>query len=336
MRRSAVTITCLAALVAPSAASAQEPAAGTAPVVSAAGAGTAPVGSAAGAGGKMSLSIANGQRTRKRVYFTRGQTVLLRGRARPFVAGQSAVVEFVRRGRIFARKRVPIRGGGLVSYRFKVKRSGPMKLRARHRATPQQGAFRSRFVRLSAGAYRAGAGVRGPRVVLLQRSLKRMGFAVPVTGYYDGGTARAVTAYRKTNGLGRDGYATPRVYRRVFRNRGAFKVRFPKAGRHVEFDWSRQVLALIDKGRPRRVYHASSGTPATPTVFGRFSFYRKQPGTNSLGMVHSNYFIGGYAIHGYHSVPNYPASHGCIRVPIPNAAQIDRQIDLGQTVFVYR
>ena len=53
-------------------------------------------------------------------------------------------------------------------------------------------------------------------------------------------------------------------------------------------------------------------------------------------MVHSNYFIGGYAIHGYTSVPTYPASHGCIRVPIPNALQIDRQIDLGQTIFVYR
>ena len=39
-------------------------------------------------------------------------------------------------------------------------------------------------------------------------------------------------------------------------------------------------------------------------------------------MLHPNYFIGGYAIHGY-PVPNYPASHGCIRVPIPNALQID-------------
>ena len=39
-------------------------------------------------------------------------------------------------------------------------------------------------------------------------------------------------------------------------------------------------------------------------------------------MVDSSYFIGGYAIHGYSSVPNYPASHGCLRVPIPNARQI--------------
>jgi lipoprotein-anchoring transpeptidase ErfK/SrfK len=52
-------------------------------------------------------------------------------------------------------------------------------------------------------------------------------------------------------------------------------------------------------------------------------------------MVHSNYFIGGYAIHGYASVPNYPASHGCLRVPIPNAYSIFNWIDLGDRIFVY-
>ena len=96
------------------------------------------------------------------------------------------------------------------------------------------------------------------------------------------------------------------------------------------------MLALVDRGRAHDVYHASSGTASTPTVFGSFRFYRKQPGFNSHGMLHSNYFIGGYAIHGYASVPSYPASHGCIRIPIPNARQVDRQIELGQRIFVYR
>ena len=53
-------------------------------------------------------------------------------------------------------------------------------------------------------------------------------------------------------------------------------------------------------------------------------------------MVHSSYFIGGYAIHGYFSVPNFPASHGCLRVPIPNARDIFNQISLGERIFVYR
>jgi lipoprotein-anchoring transpeptidase ErfK/SrfK len=95
------------------------------------------------------------------------------------------------------------------------------------------------------------------------------------------------------------------------------------------------VLVLAKGGKPYRTYHASSGKPSTPTVFGSFHFYLKSPGTNSHGMVYSSYFIGGYAIHGYADVPNYPASHGCLRVPIPNAIQIYNQIDVGEPIFVY-
>jgi peptidoglycan hydrolase-like protein with peptidoglycan-binding domain len=181
-----------------------------------------------------------------------------------------------------------------------------------------------------------GEGARGTAVLLLQRGLDRLGFAVPVTGYYDAGTSRAVLAFRKSNGFERIGYASPTVFSMVLKGEGAFKPRFPKAGYHVEFDWSRQVLAFVRGGRAVNAYHSSSGAPATPTVFGTFSFYRKEPGTNHLGMVQSNYFIGGYAIHGYHTVPVYPASHGCLRVPIPNAYQIDRQISLGMKIMVYR
>ena len=104
----------------------------------------------------------------------------------------------------------------------------------------------------------------------------------------------------------------------------------------MEFDWSRQVVVLARNGRPYRVFHTSSGKPSTPTVLGTYRFYLKTPGTNGVGMVHSNYFIGGYAIHGYPSVPNYPASHGCLRVPIPWASSIFRWIDIGDRIFLYR
>jgi len=33
-------------------------------------------------------------------------------------------------------------------------------------------------------------------------------------------------------------------------------------------------------------------------------------------MYYSIYFLRGFAIHGYHSVPTYPASHGCVRTPL--------------------
>jgi len=79
----------------------------------------------------------------------------------------------------------------------------------------------------------------------------------------------------------------------------------------------------------------SSGKPSTPTVLGRFRVYRKEPGTNGEGMVESSYFISGYAIHGYFEVPVWAASHGCLRVPIPNAASIYAWVQYGTPVDVY-
>jgi lipoprotein-anchoring transpeptidase ErfK/SrfK len=52
-------------------------------------------------------------------------------------------------------------------------------------------------------------------------------------------------------------------------------------------------------------------------------------------MYYSSYFIRGYAIHGYQSVPTYPASHGCLRVPLANAISIYNWIGLGDRIFVY-
>ena len=93
---------------------------------------------------------------------------------------------------------------------------------------------------------------------------------------------------------------------------------------------------LANHGKPQRIYHTSSGKPSTPTVLGSFRVYRKSPGTNSHGMVHSSYFIGGYAIHGYHSVPDLP---GQPRLPAgadPERLVHLRWVDFGDRVFVYR
>jgi L,D-transpeptidase catalytic domain/Putative peptidoglycan binding domain len=289
--------------------------------------------------GRASIDLHGGLSTRRLRYVYRGQRVLVTGIVRPYVAGQRILVEVLRRGRVVSRQRVSIRQGsrgrGVFSARVRTHRRGFLRIRARHRATAQQKAFSSRGRRIQVVRWHAGAGSRGTKVVLLQRALLSLGFAVPVTGFYNDGTSRAVLAFRKTNGMARTGFAGAAVYSLVFRHRGRFKLRFPGAGRHVEFDWSRQVLALAKNGRAWRVYHASSGKPSTPTVFGTYRFYSKTPGTNSEGMVNSNYFIGGYAIHGYHSVPAFAASHGCIRIPIPNSRQVYDWIPLGMRIFVY-
>jgi hypothetical protein len=287
----------------------------------------------------MSISVNSGLPTRRSHYVARGQRVLVVGRVTRFVAGQVARVRVVHKGKVLVRRRARIqktRKGGQFVVRFLARKSGALRIVADHQASPQQARSRARDARVNVVRWQAGAGAGGTKVLLLQRELLALGYPSPLTGSYDGGTSRAVLAFRKVNNLGRDGFATAAVYDRLLRRTGAFKLRYPKAGKHVEFDWSRQVVVLAQGGKPFRVYHAYSGKPSTPTVFGSFRFYSKTPGTNSHGMVDSNYFIGGYAIHGYPEVPTYAASHGCIRVPIPNAAAIFAWIKLGDPIFVYR
>jgi peptidoglycan hydrolase-like protein with peptidoglycan-binding domain len=274
--------------------------------------------------------------TSKVRYFAPSQQVVVRGRVQPAVPGEVLTLYAVRGRKASKTVRRRVRAGGRFTFKFKVGGTGQLRLVVKHRASAGQIAFRTRSRRIRVVDWQAGAGERGVKVLLLQRALLDEGYATPVTGYYDDATARGVLAFRKANELGRDGYASKPVFAMLARGRGAFKLRYPRAGKHVEFDWSRQVLVLARGAKPYRTYHTSSGTPATPTVFGSFRFYLQTPGTNAKGMVHSSYFIGGYAIHGYASVPNYPASHGCLRVPIPNALQIFNWIDVGDRIFTYR
>ncbi len=149
-----------------------------------------------------------------------------------------------------------------------------------------------------------------------------------------------MNVFRKTNGMGRDGYATTSVYAMVMRGDGRVQAALPELGddgKHVEFDWSRQVLVLADHGKPvprvprviRQAVHADR-LRQLPLL--------QQDAGHELARAwsHSSYFIGGYAIHGYASVPNYPASHGCLRVPIPNAVSIYNWIDLGDPIYTYQ
>jgi hypothetical protein len=291
------------------------------------------------AAAKATLSIHGGLATKRTRYFAPSQEVVVRGVVKPYVGGEVLTLYAIRRGKASKQVRRAVSDRGRYEFRFKVGNPGSVRLVVKHRASDGQVAFRTRSETIQVVNWQAGQGARGAKVTLLQRGLLKLGFATPVTGYFDSLTANAVNAFRKTNEMGRDGYATTSVYAKVLRREGAFKLRYPDSGthgKHVEFDWSRQVLVLADRGRPYRVYHTSSGTPATPTVFGSYRFYRQDYGTNAKGMVHSSYFIGGYAIHGYASVPNYPASHGCLRVPIPSALSIFNWIDLGDPIHTYQ
>jgi hypothetical protein len=298
--------------------------------------GAAPAAAQTPAEGAAKYELTGGIATKKMRYYAPQQQVVLRGRVKPAVPGEVVTFYAIRGKKASKKVRRRVRAGGRFEFRFQVGRPGVVRLAVKHRASAAQEAFRTRRRRITVVDWQAGAGERGLKVLLLQRGLLSEGYATPVTGYYDDGTARGVLAFRKANGLGRDGYATSEVYGMLLRKQGAYRLRYPKAGKHVEFDWSRQVLVLARGNKPYRTYHTSSGAPSTPTVFGSYRFYLKTPGTNASGMVHSSYFIGGYAIHGYPSVPAFPASHGCLRVPIPNALSIFNWIDVGDPIFTYR
>jgi hypothetical protein len=227
-------------------------------------------------------------------------------------------------------------GNGAFAVVFRVKSAGNYTVKARHQATDQQARFtmaNKRFQALKGGV---GSGSGRTRIHLVQMGLRRLSYVTSTSGSFDGATSRAVIAFRKTNGMARTGSVSAKVFEMLLSGHGGYRLKYPNAGKHVEADLSRQVLVLADKGKAQRIYHTSSGTSATPTVVGSFRFYRKQPGTNAKGMVHSSYFIRGYAIHGYKSVPTGPASHGCLRVPIPNSLSIFRWIKMGDRIFVYR
>ena len=68
------------------------------------------------------------------------------------------------------------------------------------------------------------------------------------------------------------------------------------------------------------------------------AFYRHVDGWRISylgGLYEPYYFTGGYAIHGSGSVPIYPASHGCVRVRIPDMTYLLGELELGMPVFVY-
>jgi peptidoglycan hydrolase-like protein with peptidoglycan-binding domain len=259
---------------------------------------------------------------------------------KPFVAGQTAVVRFYRGGRRLQAAQLPLAPSptgqsAFATFAFKTAKPGRILIRATHFATPQLATLKAKAVGVSIVTPSARPGARGPVVRTLQAQLARLGYVVGQRGLYDARTARAVLAFRKVTGMNRTTIATSDVFRRLARGGGVFRAKFPTHGKHVEADLSRQVIALIRGSEVERIYPVSSGKPSTPTIRGHFKVYLKSPGTNAKGMYMSSYFIRGYAIHGYPSVPVFPASHGCLRVPNSEAVSIFNWLSFGDIVDVY-
>jgi lipoprotein-anchoring transpeptidase ErfK/SrfK len=95
-------------------------------------------------------------------------------------------------------------------------------------------------------------------------------------------------------------------------------------------------MVIANKHKAQYTIPASTGAPATPTILGRYHVYNKTAGYNSEGMYYSSYWHNGYAIHGFDPVPTYNASHGCVRIPIPDAIFVYNRLPIGTEVDSYR
>lgn len=269
-----------------------------------------------------------------------GDRFRVRGTVTPFVAGQQVVVRVYRGEKKLSSRQVTVRPtstGRTGTFVVSVTggKPGHLVVRASHRATPALATLVAKAQGVDVLPLRAAPGAKGLAVRVLQTRLKALGYVIGAKGLYDARTARAVLAFRKITGMARTQLASEDVFRKLAHGAGAFKVRYPKQGHHVEADLSLQVMALINGGKVERIYPISSGKPSTPTVLGTFKVYLKTPGTNAKGMVYTSYFHGGYGIHGYAEVPVFAASHGCLRTPVPDAVSIFSWIRYGDDVDIY-
>jgi L,D-transpeptidase-like protein len=266
-------------------------------------------------------------------------TVPVTGTIAPFVPGQKVAVTFYLDSHKLLTRNVSVRKGsgdlGLFRASIVVREDGKYAASATHVANQDLGgdttvrkSWRVSFPALHPG--QCGNVVKG-----FKSAMAKMGYVSGGGSCFNGRLGREVLAYRKVNGMTRSERAGAGLVKDAFGSRGGYHVRYPKAGEHAEVSLSKQVLVLAKGDKPFAIYPVSTGKPSTPTITGHFSFYRQEPGYNAEGMYYSFYWHNGYAVHGYAEVPDYAASHGCVRTFIADQPRIYEQINFGEDIFVF-
>lgn len=117
-------------------------------------------------------------------------------------------------------------------------------------------------------------------------------------------------------------------------------------GVRLVVDISSQSMAIYRSGKLYRSVPVSTGSGKRYCNAGKCSVARTPRGTyriqrringwrtSALGKLYNPlYFTGGYAIHGGR-IPGYPASHGCVRVPMTVAGWLPGIAPNGSTVVI--
>ena len=270
-----------------------------------------------------------------------GRTVKVRGAVSRYYPGAKVIVQFVRAGKVAkatTRTITRVKGSrkGEFFATYKPGDDGRVLVTALHKGDRVMADAKA--LPITVTALRNAPARERTACMSAGSSSSSSTFTTPPrsTGSTDGSTARAVLSFKKMLGMDRNGHAGPKVFAAAAAGRGAWK-RAPPQRRQARRGGP--VAPAAGSDQPARAglqdlhhlvgqvldAHHPRGLPLLPQA----------AGTNGSGMIHSNYFIRGYAIHGYHSVPTYPASHGCLRVPPPSARFIYDWIGIGDRIFVY-
>jgi len=182
----------------------------------------------------------------------------------------------------------------------------------------------------------------------MQQRLADLGYDIgPIDGLVGARTYYTIQAFQKVEGLSRDGIAGQQVQEALAKASKPGPLVPGGAANRVEVDLDRQVLFLYQGGQLARILPISTGNGVaycenglcgdalTPT--GSFRIGRKASGleVSPLGQLWSpSYFYGGIAFHGSPAIPPYPASHGCVRIPMYAHESFFDQTPSGMMVYV--
>ena len=200
---------------------------------------------------------------------------------------------------------------------------------------------------------RLAPGDSGEAVERLQQRLGDAGFyRRPVDGVYGHETEMAVLAFHKYLGMERTTAWNGLDWIRLQLLPDAGLPQRVTEPDRVEVDIGRQLVFVIRDHEVAGVLHSSTGGSYTyysenqdayvraGTPRGDFTLRWRQFGwvcDPATGWCVYKYwaFTDYYGIHGYRSVPSYPASHGCVRVNTWDADWLDDQLFVGMPVHIW-
>ena len=183
----------------------------------------------------------------------------------------------------------------------------------------------------------------------VEQRLNDLGYWITkVDGKRDDSTRQAVIAFQKVEGRKRTGVLSA-ADAELLRNASRPTPKYASGPAHVEVDINRQVLFVVDdEGVVKKTVSVSTGNEkkyfddnqwqVAHTTRGNFKVQWKYNGVRkaSLGdLYYPSYFNGGIAVHGSPSIPPYPASHGCVRVPLFADQALYKMMPVGMPVHVY-